>query len=476
MPQPSRSSITAKATLLVALVGFHGVTSQSGTDFDVILATPPTQDDNQFQLQGSVSVLISAGNVFYDADNDCIPLQAFQITDQNGDPLGPFQMPTANYQDYVLDISSLNTGQGLKPYFRGVELVNASDRGWRLDYYKDGTSGNVYSTVMSGPVQQISSTEYLLTVDLMLRWSEEGDSLDRLGQGIYSHIALAIADFRSFTLTMAGPGSARMVANVFTTTTTPATTTEPPTTSAPTTAPPNIDGDTGSGNGGGLTTTTGEPDADGDRVNYPPPPSPPPGGVYNTGNEYYDNCMNYGTPKGPKKAKKGHGGVYSSYRTDDTAQYRGANAEPYECYAHGAHAKKGKKKKYDWDCSQGRTQGDYCEQWRTGCSIHYDAKGKKKTKCKKGKLGLGGLMSDRVQRATVVSAAAGAMVVMAVYAVAVRRQRQMSGYESFENNDVIEVSNKPVAPTALAAFGSFKAKDILLDAESFHLPPDTSAR
>lgn len=63
-----------------------------GQNFDVLVATPPTQDEHQYQLQDVVSVLISAGNVFYDACPPCnnIPLQAFQITDGSGNPLGKF--------------------------------------------------------------------------------------------------------------------------------------------------------------------------------------------------------------------------------------------------------------------------------------------------------------------------------------------------------------------------------------------------
>jgi hypothetical protein len=171
----------------------------------------------------------SGGCRFYDADFDGRPMQAFEITDQDGNSLGPFQMPTSNYQDYIVDLSTLNTGVGLKPFHRGTKLVNATDRGWRLDYYNTGITGSVYSTVLSGPITTISPGVYLLTVDMQLRWSEEGDSLDRLGQGANSHIALALADFNSFTLTIDAPGSARMVANLFETTTTTGSPTASPT-------------------------------------------------------------------------------------------------------------------------------------------------------------------------------------------------------------------------------------------------------
>ena len=59
---------------------------------------------------------------FYDADNDNIPQQAFEIVDLNGDPLGPYMMPTENYAYYVLDASSLSGGQGLYPYVAAVQV------------------------------------------------------------------------------------------------------------------------------------------------------------------------------------------------------------------------------------------------------------------------------------------------------------------------------------------------------------------
>lgn len=53
----------------------------------------------------------------------CSPvhLDLIQLSPSNaGDPLGPFLMNTANYQNYVLDASSLATGTGLYPYVTHV--------------------------------------------------------------------------------------------------------------------------------------------------------------------------------------------------------------------------------------------------------------------------------------------------------------------------------------------------------------------
>lgn len=81
--------------------------------------------------------------------------------------------PTLDSVNYFLDVSPLVTGVGLHPFHRGLELTNASQRAWRLDYYKDGPSGAPYSTIMSGARQQLTSSQHRLTVDLQLRWSEE---------------------------------------------------------------------------------------------------------------------------------------------------------------------------------------------------------------------------------------------------------------------------------------------------------------
>lgn len=77
---------------------------------------------------------------------------------------------------------------------------------------------------------------YELNVDLGLRWSEEGDNLNRLGNGQFSHIALAIGDFRTLTMTVVSPGSVQLAANVLTGSPTQLPTTMP-TTGTPTLAP-----------------------------------------------------------------------------------------------------------------------------------------------------------------------------------------------------------------------------------------------
>lgn len=87
-----------------------------------------------------------------------------------------------------------------------------------------------YTTVMSGVAVPIAERTFMLRVDLGLHWEIEGDAINRLQQGLNTHIALAIADFQSFTLVIDADESAgSLVADVRTTTvstTPPATTSE----------------------------------------------------------------------------------------------------------------------------------------------------------------------------------------------------------------------------------------------------------
>mmetsp|Transcript_17505 Transcript_17505/g.45766 ORF Transcript_17505/g.45766 Transcript_17505/m.45766 type:complete len:418 (+) Transcript_17505:203-1456(+) len=393
------------------------VTAQS-TDFNVLLATPPTQDTNQYQLQNEVSVLISAGNVFYDRDNDAIPLQAFEITDQEGNSLGPFEMPTANFRDYIVDLSSLNTGVGLKPYHRGVELVNASDRGWRLDYYKDGEGGSVYSTIMSGPVSQIGQDTYLLIVDLQLRWSEEGDSLNRLGEGFNSHIALALADFNSFTFTMTGAGSGTMEANLFS----GSPTTAPPVASTAPTVSPSAAPSRSS------TTTTPVPD-DVEPANR-------------TFTETFEECM-------------------EAARIAAEARMIAEDKLPSQKSPAPKHPKKVK---------LSPEERMHCEQFREDCD-HGGNHGKSKKKCKKkkGKMGISkSHLNDVLQRSTMLIAGAACVILVAGYAKVLQQRRIMSEYEEIDEKPV---DTTPVAPTEIKAFGGHDPKDLYEDAKTFHLPP-----
>eukprot|EP00035_Acanthoeca_spectabilis_P021461 m.438370 g.438370 ORF g.438370 m.438370 type:complete len:411 (+) comp18228_c0_seq1:202-1434(+) len=401
-----RPSLVACATILVISL----VAGQS-TDFDVVLATPPTQDTHQYQLQNAVAVLISAGNVFYDADNDGIPLQAFEITDQDGNSLGPFEMPTQNFQDYIVDMSSVVTGVGLKPYHRGLELVNASDRGWRLDYYKDGISGSVYSTVLSGPITQVAPGVFNLVVDLQLRWSEEGDSLNRLGQGANSHIALALADFNSFTLTVESAGGARMVANLFSTT----STTEAPTSAAP---------------------------------NATPSPTAPPTASTTT------------TTVGPAQNRT------TDITFEDCMDQARVAAQDRQIDLSSSSPKTAKKVKITPE------ERSYCEQFRSTC---VDAKGKKKKgkKCdgKKGKIGLSNIgLNELVQRSTMIVAGAAAVVIVAAYVKVAQQKRIMADYETLEDTKEIDIT--PVAPTEIKAFVGHNPEDIYELAKTFHLPPE----
>jgi len=416
--------------------------SQSeSTSFDIQLATPPPLQMYQFQFQNEAQTLMSAGNVYYDADLDCIPQSAYEIVDQFGDPLGPYIMQTDTYEEYVLDITPVLSGQGLHPYFRGVELTNASQRAWRLDWYKDGTGGNIYTTVMSGPVLDLGGGNYQLTVDLGLRWSENGDALNRLQQGRFSHIALAIGDFRSFGLTidLQNQGSAQLVANVFSVSPTVTPTKAPGVVTTPAPIPelgtPDLDDDNDSPTaapGVDRIGLTAPPSYDGENKLYP---TPPPADRVNSKS---------------KKGKKGKSGDSSQGRFGDDCYYD-----------HHGKSKKGKKgKSGKCDGSQNREYGD-------DCSGH--GKSKKGKGCKKGKMSFEDLNMSNQEGGLMVGATAGIFLI-AGWALVVHRQRQaqQDGYEAVEE---IEEIPTPTIPTAFAAFGSFSAEQIKEQAKMMRVVP-----
>jgi hypothetical protein len=200
------------------------------TEFDVALSLSES-DGFQFAMNNGWSILFSLENVYYDENRDSTPKQAFRVTDVNGDPLEPFAIPVQDPENYILDMSFLTTGQGLRPYFRTDELTNASLRAWRIDYYKNGVGNSIYTTVMSGVAVPIGDREFMLRVDLGLHWEIEGDAINRLQQGMNSHIALAINDFQSFTLVInANDDGGTLAADVRTTTAAVTTTTAQDTT------------------------------------------------------------------------------------------------------------------------------------------------------------------------------------------------------------------------------------------------------
>eukprot|EP00041_Stephanoeca_diplocostata_P007892 m.113449 g.113449 ORF g.113449 m.113449 type:complete len:443 (-) comp17083_c0_seq1:258-1586(-) len=433
--------IRSVSSWLVITFAIIPLITKAQTNFDVIVATPPTQDEHQYQLQDVVSVLISAGNVFYDECPPCnnIPLQAFQITDGSGNPLGPFMQPTLDSENYFLDISPLVTGVGLYPFHRGLELTNASQRAWRLDYYKDGPSGDPYSTIMSGARQQLTTTQHRLTVDLQLRWSEEGDSLNRLGQGQFSHISLALADFNSFLFEITAPGAGRMTAELFT---------ESPT-ATPTFSP----------------------------SNNPTTPSP-------TGSPVSQAPTDPGVTPSPTTITT----VTSTTTIDpefrDQATDTTPSARQTDCGG-----KSGKSGKSGMSKSGSSSSG--CIEDVEECEYEYDGKGKKKykkgkkgKKCKKGKspkkgkIGLSSFKNaDTLGRSTVVAASAAVVVVFVAWVFVVQRQKTLDGYEPMHNNGPSEdAPPAPTTPTALAAFGHYKPMDLRAAAKSFHLPPSSSIR
>eukprot|EP00040_Diaphanoeca_grandis_P017777 m.93149 g.93149 ORF g.93149 m.93149 type:complete len:445 (-) comp26609_c2_seq1:183-1517(-) len=396
------------------------------TSFDVQLATPPPLQQNQFQLQAQVSTLMSAGNVYYDADLDSVPLQAYEITDVDGNPLGPYLMTNDKFEEYVLDFTPItNGGVGLHPYFRGVELVNASQRAWRLDWYKDGTGGAPYTTVMSGAMLDQGNGVYTLSVDLGLRWSEEGDNLNRLNQGRFSHIALAIGDFRSFTLAIdqGNPGAAQLSADVFSVSPTESPTALPTiSTASPVAAPnesPTASPLDSSESASPVTAPTLSPFSARVGVTASPTDSGQnrgESGTGGTGGAGGNGGGEYGSSKGSKGSKGGS-------HDDDCGHDKG---------------KKGKGK---------------------GC------KGKKH----KGKLSFEDLHMDDTQGGLMVGATAGVFLI-AGWALVAYRQRQASqdGYESVEVDAEPPV---PTIPTAFAAFGTFSAEEIKRQAKLMRVPP-----
>lgn len=197
------------------------VNGQGETSFNVFVNAHGDPNDFKFTIDRSWAILFSLENVFYDENLDTTPKQAFRVTGPNGEPLDPFAIPVFDPENYLLDLSFLKTGVGLKPFFRGVELTASSLRAWRLDYYQGGLDQPLYTTVMSGIALPIATDTYMLRIDLGLHWEIEGDAINRLGQGIHAHIALAVADFASFTLALAPDElSGQMWADTLTTSTT----------------------------------------------------------------------------------------------------------------------------------------------------------------------------------------------------------------------------------------------------------------
>ena len=173
---PSRASActTAAGTTAPALptvvAGLGLPTRPAGgqsTSFNVDVSADA--GDLRFRMDGTWSVLFAPENVYYDEHLDCTPKHASRVTDVNGDPLEPFVTPTTDPENYVLDLSSIKTKQGLKPYFRGNELKDSTPRSWRMDYHKGGVDNPVYTTVMAGIAIPIAPSTYMLRVDLGTR-------------------------------------------------------------------------------------------------------------------------------------------------------------------------------------------------------------------------------------------------------------------------------------------------------------------
>ena len=385
---------------------------------------------------------MSAGNVYYDESLNCVPLQAYEITDQNGNPLGPYLMTTSETDSYVLDVTSLIAGAGVKPFYRSQELTDATDRAWRLDYYKpDAQTGTLWTTVMSGPITALANGDYELSVDLGLRWSEEGDNLNRLGQGQFSHIALAIGDFRSFNLKILTPGSALLTANVITANPTPAPTPAPatsePTSPAPTTAPT-------------TAPATGEPTAQ----PTSPDPTPAPSTPYPTPGSP-DGSLPSTTPAAvTAPTTTGAATTTASGTAVDRVQDTTAVPVNRDLWGH-----KGK----------GKGKGE------SGCWYETDKKGKSHMKGKgctgKGKQSASDTSDAFEKGGLLVGATAGIFLMAGWMLVAYRQNQQTEGYEPVDPTESFEKPPAPTLPTAFAAFGTFSPQELKDMAATMRLPP-----
>lgn len=379
---------------------------------------------NQFLLQEQVSILMSAANIYYDANNDSIPLQAYEITDASGEPLGPFLMttPLSQANQYVLDVTSLSTGSGVKPYHLGQELVAASDRAWRMDYYKpDAQTGVLWTTVMSGSMTAEPDGTYELNVDLGLRWTEEGDNLNRLGNGQFSHIALAVGDFRSFSMRVLTPGSVLLSADVLTASPTLAPTT-PPTTSNPTVTPT-------------------------------PAPSSAPTAETPAPTQFI-------TPPGQPGDSTTAGVAVDS--TPAVATTTSAEPDDKIIIQSGGNGKKGSKSSKGADY---RIPGDDCDGSK--------GNGKKSKKCKKSKkakqsAGATGAPSKSGSTGIAVGCSAAVFLIAGWAMMAYRRDAVTNGYEEVKADTQ---STQPQIPTAFAAFGTFSTAELRVAAEHMRVPP-----
>lgn len=437
-------TLHAAITRLLVIASASLAWGQS-TTFNATFATAPPMGVNQFQLQEAVSVLMSAGNVYYDESMNCVPLQAYEITDQNGNPLGPYLMTTSETDSYVLDVTSLISGAGVKPFYRSQELTDATDRAWRLDYYKpDAQSGQLWTTVMSGPITPLANGDYELSVDLGLRWSEEGDNLNRLGQGQFSHIALAIGDFRSFNLKILSPGSALLTANVITANPTPSPTAAPstsePTTAGPTPAPT----DTTSAPSSGA--PTGQPVPTPTMAPHTPWPTVEDGGSdSSTVNPVVVTTSTQSS-------------------TDDDAidrQTQTATATPNDRF---------------WGEKGGKGGGKGSGKGESGCWMVTDKKGKAHMKGGKGCKGLGhqsvAVTTEAYETGGLLVGATAAVFLMAGWMLVAHRQRQLTeGYEPVDPTESFEKPPAPTLPTAFAAFGTFSQEELKDMAATMRLPP-----
>ena len=421
--------------------------------------------DLRFRMDDTWSVLFSLENVYYDEHLNCTPKQAFRVTDVNGDPLEPFAIPTMDPENYVLDLSYIKTKQGLKPYFRGNELKDSTLRAWRMDYHKGGVDNPVYTTVMSGIAIPIAPSTYMLRVDLGLHWEIEGDAINRLQQGFNTHIALAVADFQSFTLALdADEKSGSLTADVKTSTTSTSTSTSTTTervdattaTVATTTVAVASTTKDNSENREPVTTTA----LDTTRQNKIPPTT-----TTEEEQNRYEDCsqfLNNGNHhQGKKKKKSKHNHEYNDclLRTGQQSRLPGEDSKKGK-------GKKGKdggdaQKREGKDGKSPKLPGGGA-QMREGNST--GGKGKKEVGAAMQKTAKPG----KVRRSGLVGGIAFALVSMTMYGVLV--QRRTAAEAKAAKGAPADVPEPVAAPLSLRAFGTFDV-DINDAVNSMRVPP-----
>ena len=140
-----------------------------------------------YQLVDTFDILYSGANAYLDWDLDNAPDTVIPLGAP--DTLGSYLDP----EHYVLEF-----GTNLSPYFLGSELAAAASVDWRLSYTSTPGSTNIYSTIMSGVLDD-SGTVWNLDITDGLEWPVNGFPANDFGIPEGTHVAGLIADFDSFS-------------------------------------------------------------------------------------------------------------------------------------------------------------------------------------------------------------------------------------------------------------------------------------